>query len=143
VVFGLGSFAAIFLIAIPFGFHPKVGTVAIFWGAAFAGAAWVAFNCWRKTRNGDFDLVLDRNAAVLSLPAMHGRKEREELLLSSISGIETREVFRTDKRGRPARQKSTDVLLITKDGREFLLNKPASLADGEQWAEAMRKRLGV
>jgi hypothetical protein len=142
-VFGFASFFGIFAIAIPFGFHPPLTMVNVVWSAGFGLALWVALNTHRRIRAGEYDLVVDRHAAKLTLPAMHGRMEREEVKFGEVAKIEAREVIEVAN-GRRARRRSrkfTEVILLTRGGTELLLKKPWTLTEGQRWAEWLRARL--
>ena len=141
-VFGFASFIGIFLIAIPFGFHPPLWYPLTVWVAAIILALWVALSTRRKIREGECDLVLDRHAAVLSLPPMHGREAREEIRFTDIAKVEAREVYEIpNSRLKRKSRKVTEVILRTKSGAELLLKKPWSIHEAQRWAQWLQNKM--
>ena len=138
-VFGFGTFLSIFIVAVTFGFHPSLTAVFLIWGAVFLWALWASVSNWLKRREGRYDLVLDFNSAALSLPALHGRKMRETILFSEIDQISARETTTQIRRGK--QRTTTEVVLRTRKGEEFVVAKPASLQRAEQWTEWLRGRI--
>ena len=141
-VFGFGSFIGIFLVAVPFGFHPPLWYPLTVWGAAMVWALWVGLSTRRKIREGECDIVLDRHAALLSVPAMHGRGEREEIRFADVAKVEAREVYEVpNSRFNRKSRKLIEVIVRTKSGGELLLKKPWSIQEGERWAQWLQGKM--
>jgi uncharacterized membrane protein YraQ (UPF0718 family) len=141
--FGAGSFIGIFVLAVAFGFHPQLKVAVAVWSAALVWGIWAALSTWRKIRAGEFDVVVDHHAAKVTLPAMHGRTEPEEVSFADVERIEAREVYEIphSKYVRKRSRKVAEVVLRTKNGAEWLVKKPWSLAEGKQWARWLQRRL--
>ena len=136
---GFGTFIAIFVVAIPFGFHPSLNVVLAIWGAVFLWALWAAVSNWLKKREGVFDLVLDFNSGTLSIPALHGRETREIVPFAEIEQITAREVPSPTRRNK--RRTTNELILRTRRGEEFILKKPSTLDHGQQWANWLQARI--
>lgn len=139
-VLGMCTFAGIFIVAIPTGFHPSLTKVVVIWGAAWLAAFWAAFKAWQSLRSGDGNLVIDRAMGVLLLPPMHGRKIRQAVPFREIDAIRAApgDGFKTQL---SRRRQSFEVQLLARSGQRHILAKHWNMTDAESWAEAFRQRL--
>lgn len=138
--FGLGTFLALFIVAIPSGFHPSVAKVCGIWGGVVLLAISFAILAACRNASGRYDLALDHNNRMLTLPKMHKRVDREILPYTNVHRIEAR----TIKTGSGEDQKTEHkIFLVTKDGAEHLLKSEISEARAARLAETLSGKIGV
>lgn len=99
VVIGVGSFISIFVVGISTGFHPSMRAMLITWvillGCGIGVATWVHM----KQSRGSSDLVINQAERTVELPATFGRKQRQTVSCSAISGIGVETIARRGSKG--------------------------------------------
>ena len=85
---GLVAFATAFIAALASGNgNPDLALVLAAWGVTVAAAIVVTGWLWRKERSGRADLVINPASQIVELPAIYGRKAREDLHISQIDAV--------------------------------------------------------
>ncbi len=59
VTLGACSFLGIFIIAIPFSFHPSLVLMGFVWTVIISLTSYFAYNSWRQNQLGAYDLIVD------------------------------------------------------------------------------------
>ncbi|MFN3407848.1 MAG: DUF3592 domain-containing protein [Limisphaerales bacterium] len=135
---GLGAFLSIFIVGLSSGFRPglgtAVGTLLTVLGLGLAAAWWT----WREQNDGRMDLVVDRLARTVELPATHGRKSRRTLPADALSGVTVETLTR---RGRKGRTTVTFAVHLHAQGRAEKLVEWMDEARANAFADWLRGQL--
>jgi hypothetical protein len=116
------------------GMEPQLGLALFFWAMLIAAIAFFPVRIVRRRQRGDFDIVIDKTRSEISLPAMHGRKERLVLPWTEMEAVTLEEGWEGGGRGRKFR---SYVYLVTRAGRDTT----AMFTGESEYAHAFREWL--
>jgi hypothetical protein len=136
--FTAGSFLGMFLVAIPSGFHPSLMKVGVVWGSILVFAIAMAIWTYRQRRSGKYDLILDKHARTLTIPAMHRRPFPETIRFNEVEDF----TAGSKKTGSGDDEKTVyEVFLQKTDGSKLLLKQDYTAASANSLAETLRERM--
>ena len=116
VAFGL-SFAALFLVGIPFDFNPPQGVMPVVFAVIFVGAAIAFVRRSRKLAQGDYDFVIDSVGRSLTFPRSIGGTGNRTLKIESVLSVEVESLESRDAQGYLKHSRYAPTLVFTdRDG---------------------------
>lgn len=132
------SFAGIFALAIPMGFHPTIAKVVVVWGAGFAIALGLTIYQHFKMKSGCYDLVMDYSSRSVTIPAMHQRKRAEIIPMS-----EVKEFGIADKLTGTGRNQRVmwQVKLVNRENRNVVVQEGYLESEATRLAETLNAKL--
>lgn len=86
---GGGSFAGVFIVGFGWGFNPPIEVMAVAWSVIGGLTIGLPVARYLRRHLGVYDLVVDRTADTLTVPAGHGNARRCVIDLNDVLGVES------------------------------------------------------
>lgn len=136
--FFIASFLGIFVVVFTGGFHPTMMKAVTVWGAGFVIAGGTSVYVYLKARSGRYDLVFDRTAQMITVPAVQKRQTVEMIPIAEVKKFDVEKV----ENGSGDDHKVTwQVKMLAGEGREVLLQKGCLEKQAKRLAETLNARL--
>ncbi len=86
---GGGSFVGVFVVGFGWGFNPPIEVMAVAWSVIGGLTLGLPVARYLRRRMGVYDLVVDRTADTLTVPAGHGNAQRRVIDLNAVLGVDS------------------------------------------------------
>lgn len=109
------------------------------WATVLGVSGWVFWTQWRKQESGAADLVIDKAAKTVELPAHFGRKTREVWTFADVKDVEVETIERRGSRGSVTY--IDQVRLVRQTGWRELIEELGDREQADHFARWLRVRL--